>query len=316
MAKRKVMRLGSDEPAATPRGKTFAEAAREQNNLWEIGKDTAHVLRVWNRLKKDAMPDLGDRLLTDITPADVVAVIRKVEERGALDVARRLKQKIGEVFGFSIAMGYCTTDPTAHVNRVLRPKPVVEHMARVPLAEMPQLIAALDTHPNQMARLGLRLTLLTACRSKEVREARWSEINGTEWVIPAERMKMGRPHHVPLSTEAMEVVEQLRKFKRNDYLFPGPRRAVVNANFLIFALYDLGSGLRGRQTIHGFRSLFSTWANENEWNRDVVERCLAHVEENKVRGAYNAAELIPQRTKLMQAWADQINAWQLEGMLG
>lgn len=93
-------------------------------------------------------------------------------------------------------------------------------------------------------------------------------------------------------------------------------RAVVNSNFLIYSLYDIGSGFRGRQTIHGFRSLFSTWANENEWNRDVVERCLAHVEENKVRGAYNAAELIPQRTKLMQAWADQISAWRLEGMLG
>lgn len=315
LAKRKVVRLGLDEPAAAPRCKTFREAAREQNNVWEIGKNTEHVLRVWNRLQKDAMPDLGDRLLTDIMPADVVAVVRKVEERGALDVARRLKQKIGEVFGFSIAMGYCTIDPTAHVNRVLKPKPAVEHMARIPLAQMPQLIAALDTHPNLMARLGLRLTLLTACRSKEIREARWSEINGNDWVIPAERMKMGRPHHVPLSAEALEVVEQLRKFKRNDYLFPGPRRAVVNTNFLINALYDIGGGFRGRQTIHGFRGLFSTWANENEWNRDVVERCLAHVDENKVRSAYNAAELIPQRTKLMTAWADQINAWQLEGAL-
>ena len=121
---------------------------------------------------------------------------------------------------------------------------------------------------------------------------------------------MNRDHVVPLSRQALELVERLRTFRRNEYLFPGPRRAVVNANFLIYALYDVG--FRDKQTVHGFRSLFSTWANEKGYRSDVVERCLAHVEANKVRGAYNAAEWLGERAALMQAWADALDDWMLQ----
>ena len=308
---RRAQRVGV--PMVPVKGKTFGDAWVEHLRVWETGKDMAHIMRVKARMETDTLPFLGKMELDKIKPVDVVEVVRKVEARGALDVSRRLKQKIGEVFGFAIAMGWCENDPTTHVNRVLRPRPPVEHMARVPLVEMPKLVTSLAKHPDELVRIGLRFTLLTAARSAEVREAQWSEIQGDRWVIPAARMKAGREHIVPMSRQTVEVVERLRKFRRNEYLFPGPRRAVANTNFLINGLYDLG--WRERQTVHGFRGLFSTWANENDWNRDVVERALAHVEENKVRGAYNAAELIDQRTKLLQAWADQIDEWAMLGML-
>jgi len=312
---RRQIDLGLDPQSdqTTVGGKTFGEAVVEHLRIWEAGKDAAHILRVQNRLKQDALPDLGSRALGSIKALDVVAVVRKVEERGALDVAKRLRQKISEVFQFAIAMGWCDTDPAAHVGRVMRPRQAVEHMARVPLAEMPKLVAAIAGHRDELSRIGLQFTLLTAGRSAEIRGALWSEIQGDRWTIPAERMKMNRDHVVPLSRQALELVERLKRFRRNEYLFPGPRRAVVNTNFLIYALYD--TGWRDRQTVHGFRSLFSTWANEKGYRSDVVERCLAHVEANKVRGAYNAAEWWDERAALMQTWADAVDDWQLAGML-
>jgi integrase len=314
---RRQIHLGID-PQADPEGAdgvTFAQATQEHLAIWSAGKDAAHILRVQNRLKQDALPVLGSMTLASVKPADVVAVVRKVEERGALDVAKRLRQKISEVFQFAIAMGWCETDPAAHIGRVMRPRAPVEHMARVPLTEMPRLLADIASHRDDLARIALQFTLLTACRSTEAREGRWMEIHGDAWVIPATRMKMGREHVVPLSRQALELAEQLRAYRRNDYLFPGKRRAVVNTNFLIYALYDVGLHWRGKQTVHGFRSLFSTWANETGWRSDVVERCLAHVEGNKVRGAYNGAEWWGERVALMQAWGDTIDDWRIAGML-
>lgn len=296
-------------------GKTFGEAVEEHLRVWSAGKNAAHILRVKNRLEQDALPVLGRRLLSDIKPVDVVEVVRAVEQRGALDVARRLKQKIGEVYGFAIAMGWCDADPTTNVNRVLMPRRETEHMARVPLSRMPELVASLGKHPDAVTAIGLQMTLLTATRSAEIRGARWSEIKGDRWLIPASRMKQGRDHIVPLSKQALELVERLRAMRRGEYLFPGARRPVVNANWLIYGLYDLGKW-RGVQTVHGFRSLFSTWANEKGYRSDVIERCLAHVEGNKVRGAYNAAEWLGERAALMQDWGDAVDAWRVEWMLG
>jgi integrase len=295
---------------------TFAAVAREHLDVWKVGKVEAHVQRVWGRLVADALPDLGDRLLGDIKPADVVAVVRKVEARGALDVSRRLKQKVSEIFGYAVAMGYCDTDPAQHINRVLTAKPKTESMAKIPLSEVPALVVAIGTHPIELVRIGLQFAMLTATRTNEVREARWSEIDGDLWKIPASRMKMRRDHIVPLAPQTLELLEKLRKHRRSDYLFPGVRRPLVNKNWMIYGLYDIAQGsYRGRQTVHGFRGLFSTTLNEAGFNRDWIERQLAHVEESAVRGAYNSAEYMEGRVSMMRWWADRIDEWRLEGVL-
>jgi len=287
--------------------RTFRQVAEEFHQIWQSGKNKAHIDRVWARLERDAFPLIGDRPLTDIKPAEIVAMIRLVEDRGALDVSRRLKQKCGEVFGYAIAMGYAESDPTARVNKALRPKPKVEHMPRVPVKDMPKLLRAIDGYRiSDMARLGMQYTLLTATRTGEVREAQWSEIEGDIWRIPGSRMKMGREHIVPLSRQTLELLKEIETHKRNEYLFPGPRRPMMNSNFMINALYDLD--MRGVQTVHGFRSLFSTYLNESgQFNRDWIELQLAHAEEDEIRASYNAAEYLPQRVKMMQWWADELD---------
>lgn len=303
MTKRKAATL------EVPAERTFKDTAKEFHEIWKSGKNDDHVLRVWSRLERDAFPEIGDMPLIQVQPIDIVRMVRKVEDRGALDVSRRLKQKCGEVFGYAIAMGYATNDPTSHVNKALRPKPKPEHMPRVPLREMPELLRAIDGYRlSEIARLGLQFTLLTATRTGEVRGATWSEIDreGNLWRIPAARMKMGREHIVPLSRQTLALLKEIETHKRGEYLFPGPRRPQMNTNALINALYDLK--FRGRQSVHGFRSLFSTFMNESgKFHPDAVEMQLAHNDNDEIRSAYNSAEYLPQRITMMQFWADALD---------
>lgn len=306
---RRAARIGEPPTEA----KTFAEVCREHFSVWKVDKVVLHTQRVWARLEQDALPEIGHRQLRDIAPAEVVAMIRKVEGRGAMDVSRRLRQKVSEIFGYAIAMGYCETDPAARVGVVLKPKPKVEHMAKVSAAELPALVTAIDRYTYPVVRLALLWTLLTAARTTETRKAHWSEIQDGVWRIPAERMKMGREHIVPLSRQSQAVLDALQEHRRGDYLFPGPRRPTINQNAMIFALYDLG--FRDRQTVHGFRGLFSTTLNEAGFNRDWIEVSLAHSDDS-VRGAYNAAAYLEQRRGMLQQWADMIDQWRVEGMWG
>jgi integrase len=310
--RRAKKRMG--ETVVPQRKITFEQLFREHLNVWETGKVGRHVDIVKRRIEQDALPEIGAMRLDQIKPADVIAMIRKVEQRGALDVSRRLRQKVSEIFGYGIAMGYCDTDPAARVGVALRPRPRVEHMAKVDVAEMPALLRAIDGYGYPVVRAALKWTILTAARTTETREARWSEIREGVWVIPDRRMKMNREHRVPLSKQALAVLEELKAHRRGEYLFPGPRRPTINANALIYALYDLENGrYRGRQTVHGFRGLFSTYLNEQGFNRDWIEMALAH-SDNTVRGAYNAAQYIEQRKTILQFWADRLDEWRIEGM--
>lgn len=288
---------------------TFAAVAKEHFDVWKVNKVPAHVERVWARLEQDALPEIGHLALDAINPATVVAMIRKVEDRGAMDVSKRLRQKVSEVFGYAIAMGYCTTDPSARVSVVLKPRPKVQHMPKVGVEELPALIRAIDGYPFPVVRLAVLWTLLTAARTSETREARWSEIGDGVWRIPAERMKMGRDHVVPLSSQALQLLEELKQHRRGEYLFPGPRRPTINQNAMLHLLYD--TGFRDRQTIHGFRGLFSTVLNEQGFNRDWIEVSLAHSDDT-VRGAYNAAAYLSQRAEMLQRWANRIDEWRSE----
>jgi integrase len=314
-AARAQLELGIDpmeakKEQAAPTTKTFKQVAEEFHEIWKSGKNEEHIKRVWSRLERDAFPAIGSQLLTNIKPADIIAMVRKVEDRGAMDVSRRLKQKCGEVYGYAIAMGYTESDPTARVNKALRPKPKVQHMPMVALSEMPKLLAAIDGYQlNTVVRLALQFCLLTGTRTAEVREAQWSEIDlkARMWRVPAARMKMEREHLVPLSRQTIALLKEIATHRRGIYLFPGARRPVMNTNAMIFALYDLE--LRGEQTVHGFRRLFSTTLNESgRFKKDWIEMQLAHGEEDDVRGAYNAALYLDHRVPMMQWWADQLDA--------
>lgn len=287
---------------------SFDTIAREHHEIWKSGKVAAHVERVWARMARDALPVIGSRPITEIAPAEILAMVRQVEARGAIDISKRLKQKCSEVFCYAIATGRAISDPTAAIGKALLPKPRVRHMAMVGGLGFASLVDAVWAYQgDQAVETALRFTLLTAVRTSETRFARWEEFEfGTQplWRIPAKRMKMGREHLVPLSTQ---VCAELDRFghRADGYVFPGRGGfGVISQTAMLMALRR--SGFEGEQTVHGFRRLFSTLLNEGGWNRDWIERQLAHVGGDEVRSAYNAAEYLVDRRRMMQHWGDMV----------
>lgn len=316
-------------------GETFLVVAKRWHKNRESALDPAHAKRVWSRLERDVFPALGGKLIHEITPPDVLAMVRKIEARGALDISRRAKQGVGQIFQFAIASGLASTDPTAHLRGALKPRPRVKHMSRISLSELPIFLDKLRAYKGEgdrrssITRDALMLTLLTWVRTKELRFAVKREFENLDgkaplWRIPGERMKMGREHLVPLSVQAAKIAKRLIASSSGKFLFPGttPEKP-MSENTMIYALYRLG--YHSRQTVHGFRGLASTWANEQlvefgeppmwirKYHEDWVEMQLAHSEENEVRGAYNAAEYIVPRRRMIQDWADFLGGQNVVG---
>lgn len=307
-------------------GDTFYMVAKRWHENRQSALNPAHAERVWSRMERDVFPSLGQRLIHEITAPDVLQMIRRIETRGALDISRRAKQGVGQVFQFAIACGLASSDPTAHLRGALKPRPRVQHMSRLPLVEIPAFLEKLRAYQEEgdrrsaITRDAVLFALLTWVRTKELRLAVKSEfenLDGTEpvWRIPAARMKMGREHLVPLSAQAALIARKMVSSAAGDYLFPGTHPdKPLSENTMIYALYRLG--YHSRQTVHGFRGLASTWANEQlvefgkpamwirKYHEDWVEMQLAHSEKNDVRGAYNAAEYLAPRRRMMQDWAD------------
>ena len=286
----------------------------------------AHAERVWSRLERDVFPFLGSKPMNEITPPDVLEMVRKIEARGALDISRRAKQGVGQIFQFAIACGLASSDPTAHLRGALKPRPRVKHMSRIPLNEVPALLDKLQAYQaegerrSSITRDAVMFALLTWVRTKELRfavKSEFEDLDGKQpvWRIPAQRMKMGREHLVPLSAQAAALAKGMIEASAGAFLFPGTtQEKPISENTMIYALYRLG--YHSRQTVHGFRGLASTWANEQlvefgkptvwirKYHEDWVELQLAHSETNEVRGAYNAAEYLAPRRRMMQDWAD------------
>jgi integrase len=297
---------------------SFEAVARAWHANREEALDAAHAGRVLRRLERDAFPGLGGKPITEITAPEILAVIRKVEARGALDVSRRLKQSISQAFRFAIASGWATSDPTVHLAGALKPRPRVKHMPKVALKEFPALVRAIaaydgeaDSRRREVTRDALMFTLLTWVRTSETRFAgrdEFEDLDGPEplWRLSPERMKMEREHLVPLSAQAAAIVRRRLRSTNGDLLFPGTKFGeALSQNTMIFACYRMG--YRSRQTVHGFRGLASTWANEAEcYKSDWIEMALAHADEDEVRGAYNSALYLSARRRMLQDWADMI----------
>lgn len=312
----------AEPKAATP--KTFEDVARQWHGNRKSGLDPAHALRVLNRMERDVFPEIGARLITEISAPDILDMIRKVEARGTLDISRRLKQGVGQVFRFAIASGWATSDPSVYLTGALKPRPRVRHMARVAVADLPKLVRAIvdydgeeDSRRREVTHDALMFTLLTWARTNETRFATWDEfedLEGTEplWRISGERMKMEREHLVPLCPQLVELLRRRRRATNGRWVFPGAKvDQPISQNTMIYACYRMG--YRGRQTVHGFRGLASTWANEAErYRSDWIEMALAHADEDEVRGAYNSALYLSARRRMLQDWAEVIERASLE----
>jgi integrase len=300
------------EKVARAQARTFEEITEEWRGKKALAWTPGHTERVHSRLKAYVYPWLGNKAIDGITAPVLLEVLRRVEDKGAYETARKLRGYCGQVFRYAIACGFATRDVSQDLRGALAPK-TTNHLASItdPKA-IGGLLRAIDDYKGYIVtRCALRLSALTFARPGEIRRAEWVEIDwdAAEWRIPAEKMKKPRPHVVPLSRQALDVLQELQPLTGSArFLFPGVRKRTrpMSDATITNALRNMGySG--DEMTAHGFRSMASTRLNELGWNRDAIERQLAHVEGNAVRAAYNYAEHLDERRRMMQAWADYLD---------
>ena len=272
-------------------------------------KETTY-LRDLSVFEKDLFPALGDMPIDQIKGKDVLACAKKIEERGALEMAKRSIPLAGRIFRFAIRKGLIENDPTPHLHEALKPRKV-KHMARLDISEFPPFLERMDRyHGNPMIKTAIQLMTLTFVRTAELRMMEWDEINFETklWRIPAEKMKMAQPHIVPLSRQALQLIEGLRPLTGNkQYVFYNHSIAKpMSSNALLCVIRTMG--YNGKMTGHGFRGLASTTLHEQGYMHDAIEIQLAHRVGNAVSQAYNHAQHLEYRIKMMQEWSDFIDS--------
>jgi integrase len=271
-----------------------------------------HASDVKRRLESNIFPTLGKRPIDQINALELLETIRKIEARGAYDLAHRVLQVCGQVFRYGIATGRCTRNLSTDLRGALTPH-VMQHQSAVRPEELPDLMRAIakyDETGDKQTRLALQLLAQTFVRTNELIGAEWTEfdLDNALWIIPAGRMKMKTEHVVPLARQALAILAELKEISGGSrFVFPGRNRdKPISNNTMLFALYRMG--YKGKMTGHGFRAVASTILNETGFKPDVIERQLAHCERNEVRGAYNRAEYLPERIRMMQHWADYLDS--------
>lgn len=319
---RAKLRNGINPSAAKREARAAAEVA-SRNTFAAVAEDwveanrsrwiPSHVVRVQSSLNRDVLPSLGARPIAEITAAEVLAVVKRVERREALDQAKRVLQRLTGIFALGVASLRCPANLARELRGAMKKAPKVTHRPSLKLDQLPDYLKRRDKlSADPVTVAALKLVMLTCVRVRELLEAPWAEfdLDGAEWRIPAERMKMHREHVVPLSRQAVDILRGLHEITgRRELVFASPfnQRQPLNGNSLLMALRRMGYPA-GEITIHGFRSTFSTWANESGYDFDVIEKTLAHVDRNAVRAAYNSAQYVERRRKLLQDWADMIDA--------
>jgi integrase len=289
----------------------FETVAREwfskKKHIWKH----SHARTIISRLENNVFPWLGDHSVSDITAPDLLKTLRRIEDRRAYETAHRVRSICSQVFRYAIAIGKAERDPAADLRGALQPtKP--KHMATItdPM-KIGALLRAIDSYEGQFTtKCALKLAPLVFVRPGELRHAEWDEMNieKAEWKIPAEKTKMASPHIIPLATQAIEILSDIEPMTGNGkYVFPSIRTSTrpMSDNTILAALRRMGYA-NEEMTGHGFRAMASTLLHEQGYPSDWIERQLAHAEENKVKAAYNYAQYLEERKKMMQEWADYL----------
>jgi integrase len=284
---------------------TFAQACTA---YWNGRDDVSDSYRsnALRGLEIHLYPALGKRGIGSITRDDLLAELRKMDAAGKRAHVRKVRIWAAQVFDHAMENGRASENPAA----AIRPEKAfgraqVENFAALALREVPEFMARLMMERNLNSVLACRMLALTWVRTSELRMMEWTEIENDIWIIPANKMKRRREHIVPLSRQALAVLEEMRaRHEVGRFVFPAAHCSdrPMSENTILYLLVRIG--YKGRMTGHGWRSIASTWANEAGYNPDAIERQLAHVPDNKIRAAYNRAEYLPLRRKMLQAWAD------------
>ncbi len=304
-----------ENPFETKRGKSFEAVAKDwlEKKVFPI-RTQNHIRTVTSRLDRLVLPYIGQMPIKSITPPEVLTLLRRIEERGTYETAHRVLQICGQVFRYGIAIGEAERDITADLRGALIPVKPNRYPTITDPVEIGALMRAIEgLNGSLIVRCALQLQAYTFVRPGELRKAEWVEfdLQGQEWRIPAEKMKMKRLHIVPLSDQAISVLKEIYPVTglRSKYIFPtvrDPNRPMSDATANA-ALRRLGYE-KEKFTGHGFRSMASTILNEHGWPSDVIERQLAHIERNAVRAAYNHAEYLDQRREMMSWWGSWLES--------
>lgn len=288
---------------------SFELIAREWYEKFAPNWASSHSSKIIRRMERDVFPWIGGQSIAVVSAPDLLTTMRRIENRGAIETAHRALQNCSQIFRYAIATGRARHDPTTSLRGAIPPSIVKHHASIIDPAAIGGLLRAIDGYEGSLiTKSALKLAPLLFVRPGELRMAEWSEFDfdKNEWRIPAERMKMREQHIVPLATQAAAALRELRPLTGNGrYVFPGARTngRPMSENTVNAALRRLGY-TNDQMTGHGFRSTASTLLNEQGWHRDAIERQLAHAERDSVRAAYNYAEHLPERRKMMQSWAD------------
>lgn len=318
---RKLLSSGID-PMAQKKEAEQEEKARTENSFQNIGDEWLdksskkwtpdHAERVKRRIERNLYPKLGKRPIHDIKPSELLDAIRVVEKRGATELSHRVLQNASRIFRYAIATGKAEHNIAADLQGALEAYKET-HYPTITIKELPEFITKLEAYETtQQNKLAIKILMHTFLRQGELRHGRWCDVDfdAQEWRIPAEFMKMKEEHIVPLASQTIDLLHELKEISgAGVYMFPSQNRQkhpVMSENTINSVLKRMG--YKGKLVGHGFRALASTTLNEMGFRPDVIERQLAHAERNKVREAYNRAEYLPERRKMMQHWADYIQS--------
>jgi integrase len=327
---------GADPRRVDIKVNTFARLARAWHAHNAASWSTAHATDALASLERDVLPGIGKQPINEIEPPELLRMLRAIERRGRIETARRVRQRLAEIFAYGIAEGLCSNNPAEHLGAaLLEPPPARPQPALTDIDDCRQLLAACDRAPARTeTRLASRFLALTAVRLDAVRGMRWNELEGLDgldpiWIVPPARMKLKRAkkgegrfaHIVPLSTAAVDVLRSAMRLSQNatdarsdnirlsDLVFPGRDPSMPIGEGAIGAMYAR-AGFSGRHVPHGWRASFSTIMNEllgEEW-RGAIDAALAHAGKDKVEAAYNRAQLLERRRILFDRWGELLTS--------
>lgn len=272
---------------------------------------THYAKQVRTGVERDMRPAFGHKHVTKVTPADVLMLVQKIEERGAPSMAMLVRQWVGQIYRYAATTLRADHDPSAPLRGAVQ-RPPVKHSTSLSAADLATLAKQVDDRAGwRINVIAMHVLMRTMLRTGELRQGRWEEIDfmRCEWRIPAERMKMRRPHVVPLSKQVIVLLQELHRYTgHGELLFPSYRHPAkpMNKTTINMALSRMGWG--GKFSGHGFRSTASTLLNEHGWRGDLIEKQLAHMPGDQVRAAYNHADYMKERREMLQWYSDFIDA--------
>lgn len=281
------------------------EWLRAKSHTWVKGHTDKQVCRI----QKHLYPSLENKAIDKITVPEMLVILRKLEEEDKLETARRLRSIASQVFRYGIACGYCESDPCRDLVDVLKKPKENPRSAITDPQKVGVFMAHIKRYSTKLVRNALLLSAYTFCRPGEIRNAEWSEIDfdKREWLIPAEKMKMRKPHRVPLSDQSISVLREMQGL-HDTWVFPSPRKKnqpICDVTVLA-GIRSLGYA-KHEMCAHGFRAMASTLLNELNYRSDLIEKSLAHGDGDKIRAAYNRAEYFEERRNMMQEYADYLD---------